>query len=146
MSNFKKVNDDLSIAGQISSEELKQLAIEGFKSVLNLRDPDENGFFHDEKQEAQIVGLEYTNIPLNSQAANQKLTAQAIQAIEKLPKPILIHCAAGARAGGIALIAEAIQAGLTYEQIAQKANELGINLEQPHLKQFLLEKFAARQN
>lgn len=146
MTDFKKVNDDLSIAGQISSEELKQLAIGGFKSVLNLRSPDENGFFHDEKQEAQIVGLEYTNIPLNSQAPNPKLTAQAIQSVENLPKPILIHCAGGARAGGIALIAEAIQAGLTYEQIARKANELGINLEQPHLKQFLLEKFAARQN
>ncbi|BAZ88092.1 beta-lactamase hydrolase domain-containing protein [Dolichospermum compactum] len=146
MTDFKKVSDDLSIAGQISSEELKQLAIGGFKSVLNLRDPDENGFFHDEKQEAQIVGLEYTNIPLNSQAPNPKLTAQAIQAVENLPKPILIHCAGGARAGGIALITEAIKAGLTYEQIAQKANELGINLEQPHLKQFLLEKFAARQN
>jgi uncharacterized protein (TIGR01244 family) len=146
MTDFKKVSNDLSIAGQISSDELKQLSIEGFKSVLNLRSPDENGFVHDEKQEAQIVGLEYTNIPLNSQAANQKLTAEAIQAIENLPKPILIHCAGGARAGGIALIAEAIQAGLTYEQIAQKANELGINLEQPHLKQFLLEKFAARQN
>ncbi|QYX32949.1 beta-lactamase hydrolase domain-containing protein [Sphaerospermopsis torques-reginae] len=146
MSDVKKVNDDLSIAEQISSKELQQLAVEGFKSVLNLRSPDENGFFHDEKQEAQILGLEYTNIPLNSQAPNPKLTAQAIQAVENLPKPILIHCAGGARAGGIALIAEAIQAGLTYEEIAQKANELGINLEQPHLKQFLLEKFAARQN
>ncbi len=145
MTDFKKVNDDLSIAGQISAEELRKLAIEGFKSVLNLRDPDENGFFHDEKQEAQIVGLEYTNIPLNSQAPNQELTAEAILEIDHLPKPILIHCAGGARAGGIALIAEAIQSGFTYEQIAQKANELGINLEQPHLKQFLVENFAVKQ-
>jgi uncharacterized protein (TIGR01244 family) len=145
MTDFKKVNDDLSIAGQISAEELRQLAIGGFKSVLNLRDPDENGFFHDEKQEAQIVGLEYTNIPLNSQAPNQELTAEAILEIDHLPKPILIHCAGGARAGGIALIAEAIQSGFTYEQIAQKANELGINLKQPHLKQFLVENFAVKQ-
>ena len=145
MTDLKKVNDDLSIAGQISSEELKQLAIAGFQSVLNLRSPDENGFFHDEKQEAQIVGLEYANIPLNSQVPNQELTTEAIQSVENLPKPILIHCAGGARAGGIALITEAIQADLTYEEIAQKAKELGINLEQPHLKAFLLEKFAARQ-
>lgn len=145
MTDVKKVNNDLSIAAQISSEELKQLAIGGFKSVLNLRDPDENGFFHDEKQEAQIVGLEYTNIPLNSQAPNQELTAEAIEAVENLPKPILIHCAGGARAGGIALIVEAIQGSLTYQEIAQKANELGINLEQPHLKQFLVENFAVKQ-
>ena len=145
MSDVKKVNDDLSIAGQISAEELRKLAIEGFKSVLNLRDPDENGFFHDEKQQAEIVGLEYVNIPLNSQAPNQELTAEAILEIDHLPKPILIHCAGGARAGGIALIAEAIQSGFTYEQIAQKANELSINLEQPHLKQFLVENFAVKQ-
>jgi uncharacterized protein (TIGR01244 family) len=146
MTDFKKVNDDLSIAGQISAEELRKIAIEGFKSVLNLRDPDENGFFHDEKQQAEIVGLEYVNIPLNSQEPNKELTTQTILEIYNLPKPILIHCAGGARAGGIALITDAIQAGYTYEQIVQKANELGINLEQPHLKQFLLEKFAVRQS
>jgi uncharacterized protein (TIGR01244 family) len=146
MTYVKKVNNDLSIAGQISSEELKQLAIGGFKSVLNLRSPDENGFFHDEKQEAQIVGLEYVNIPLNSQEPNKELTTQTILEIYNLPKPILIHCAGGARAGGIALITDAIQAGYTYEQIVQKANELGINLKQPHLQQFLLEKFAVMQN
>ncbi|MEI6445889.1 MAG: sulfur transferase domain-containing protein [Nostocales cyanobacterium ELA583] len=146
MSDLKKVNDDLSIAGQISAEELRKIAIEGFKSVLNLRDPDENGFFHDEKQQAEIVGLEYVNIALNSQEPNKELTTQTILEIYNLPKPILIHCAGGARAGGIALITDAIQAGLTYEEISQKATELGINLEQPHLKQFLLEKFAARQS
>jgi hypothetical protein len=54
--------------------------------------------------------------------------------------------AGGARAGGIALIAEAIQAGLTYEEIVQKASTVGISLEQPHLKQFLLEKFVTRQD
>ncbi len=146
MSDLKKVNDDLSIAGQISAEELRKIAIEGFKSVLNLRDPDENGFFHDEKQQAEIVGLEYVNIALNSQEPNKELTTQTILEIYNLPKPILIHCAGGARAGGIALITDAIQAGLTYEEISQKATELGISLEQPHLKQFLLEKFAARQS
>ncbi|MFM7364769.1 MAG: beta-lactamase hydrolase domain-containing protein [Cuspidothrix sp.] len=145
MSDVKKVSENLSIAGQISSDELKQLAIDGFQSVLNLRDPDENGFFHDEKQEAQIVGLEYTNIPLNPKEPNQELTKEAIQAVDNLPKPILIHCAGGARAGGIALIAEAIQRDITYEEISQKAQELGINLEQPHLKQFILEKFAVEQ-
>ena len=65
MSDFKKINDNLSVAGQITSEQFKQLAIGGFKSVLNLRSPDENGFFDDEKQEAEIAGLEYINIPLN---------------------------------------------------------------------------------
>jgi uncharacterized protein (TIGR01244 family) len=146
MSHVKKVSDDLSIAGQISSEELKELAFQGFKSVLNLRSPDEKDFLNDEQKQAEAVGLEYVNVPLNPKEANQQLTTQAILEIDNLPKPILIHCASGARAGGIALIADAIKAGLTYEEVVQKANAVGINLEQPHLKQFLLEKFVARQS
>ncbi len=145
MSNTKKVSDDLSAAGQPTSEELKQAAQEGFKSVLNLRSPDEVGFLSDEQQQAQAAGLQYANIPLKPSEANQEQTELAIQEIENLPKPILIHCAAGARAGGIALIANAISEGLTYEEISQKAQELGLNLEQPHLKQFLLEKYIAKQ-
>ncbi|MEJ6484921.1 sulfur transferase domain-containing protein [Nostoc punctiforme UO1] len=145
MSNTKKVSEDLSAAGQPTPEELKQAAQEGFKSVLNLRSPDEPGFLSDEQQQAQTAGLQYANIPLKPSEANQELTEAAIQEIENLPKPILIHCAAGARAGGIALISNAISEGLTYEEISQKAQELGFNLEQPHLKQFLLEKYIAKQ-
>ena len=145
MSNTKKVSDDLSAAGQLTSEELKQAAQEGFKSVLNLRFPDEAGFLSDEQQQAQAAGLQYANVPLKPSEANQEQTELAIQEIENLPKPILIHCAAGARAGGIALIANAISEDLTYEEISQKAQELGLNLEQPHLKQFLLEKYIAKQ-
>jgi uncharacterized protein (TIGR01244 family) len=146
MSEFKKISDDLSVAGQISGEQIPELATAGFKSVLNLRSPEEQGFLQNEKEQAEAAGLEYANVPLNSQIPNQHLTAEAIKAIKDLPKPVFIHCAAGARAGGIALISNAIDDGLTYEQIVKKATELGVNLEQPHLRQFLLEKFAIKQN
>jgi uncharacterized protein (TIGR01244 family) len=141
MANIQKVSDDLSIAGQISPEELQQAANDGFKSVLNLRFPDEAGFLTDEQQQAKAAGLEYANIPVKPSEVNPELTQKAVQEIENLPKPILVHCAGGARAGGIALIADAINQGFTYEQIVQKAQEIGLNLEQPHLKQFLLEKY-----
>lgn len=146
MSNTKKVSDNLSVTGQVTPEQLQQAAQEGFKSVLNLRSPNEAGFLNDEQQQAQAVGLQYANVPLKPSEPNQQLTELAIQEIENLPKPVLIHCAAGARAGGIALIATAINEGLTYEQITQKATELGLNLEQPHLKQFLLDKYIAQQS
>lgn len=145
MSNYKKISDDLSAAGQITPEQLHQAADEGFKSVVNLRSPDEQGFLSDEQQKAEASGLQYANIPLKPTEPNQELTKAALEEIANLPKPILIHCAAGARASGIALIANAIQEGLTHEQITQKAADLGISLEQPHLKQFLLEKYTIKQ-
>lgn len=141
MTAAKKVSDELSVTGQVTSEQLQQAAQEGCKSVLNLRSPDELGFLSDERQQAEALGLQYANIPLWHSKANQELTKVAIHELNNLPKPVLIHCAAGARAGAIALIATAIQAGLTYEEITAKAGELGINLEQPQLKQFLLDNY-----
>ncbi|MBC6432459.1 phosphatase [Nostoc sp. HG1] len=145
MTNSKKISDDLSAAGQLTPEELQQVANEGFKSVINLRSPDEQGFLSDEQQQAEAAGLQYTNIPLKPTEPNQELTKAALEEIADLPKPILIHCAAGARASGIALIANAIQESLSYEQITQKAADLGISLDQPHLKQFLLERYTEKQ-
>lgn len=139
MTNTKKISDDLSAAGQLTPEQLQQAASEGFKSVINLRSPDEQGFLCDEQQQAEAAGLKYANVPLKPTEPNHELTKAALAEIADLPKPILIHCAAGARASGIALIANAIQEGLTDEQITQKAADLGISLEQPHLKQFLLD-------
>ena len=99
---------------------------------------------NDEQQQAQAAGLEYAHVPLRPTEANQELTQKAIEEIENLPKPVLIHCAAGARAGGIALIAAAIQQRLTFEEITEKAQEVGLNLDQPHLKEFLLENYTAK--
>ncbi|NJO42647.1 MAG: hypothetical protein HC769_27185 [Cyanobacteria bacterium CRU_2_1] len=48
---------------------------------------------------------------------------------------------AGMRAGAIALISTAVQEHLTLEQVLVKAEELGLNPEQPHLKQFILDRF-----
>ena len=126
-------------------EQLKQEASEGFKSVLNLRSPSETGFLADEQQQAQAANLHYINIPLSSSEVNAERINEAIEKIDNLPKPILIHCAAGARASGIALIAAAIAEGLSYEQIVGRAKEIDVNLDQPHLKQFLLEKLSEKQ-
>ncbi|PMB48640.1 phosphatase [Fischerella thermalis CCMEE 5201] len=140
MTEIKKISDQFSAAGQVSPEDLQQAAQTGFKSVLNLRSPAETGFVNDEQEQANAIGLEYANIPLSPTQANQESLNQVIQEIENLPKPILVHCAAGARAGAIALIAAANQQGLTPEQVKQKAQELGLKLEQPHLQQFLQEE------
>ena len=145
MENAKKVSDELSATGQITPEQLKQAEAAGFKSVLNLRSPAESGYSNDEQQQVEAAGLKYANVSVSATEANQVSIQSAIQEIENLPKPVLVHCAAGARATGIALIAAAIKAGSTYEQIVEKAQQLGLNLDQPHLKQFLLENYTAKQ-
>ncbi|MBD2163648.1 phosphatase [Calothrix membranacea FACHB-236] len=137
MSNIKKVSDEFSAGGQPTPDTLKQLADEGYKSVVNLRAPDEAGVLDDEEQQAQAVGLEYVNVPLNSTSAKDGLTAKVLRELEQLPTPVYFHCGAGGRANALALIALATQQQLNREQVLAKAQELGINPKQAHLKQFL---------
>lgn len=137
--NIKKISDEFSAAGQISPEDLQQVAQAGFKSVLNLRSPDESGVLSDEQQKAEAAGLAYANAPLSNATPELEQVNQALQELEDLPKPVLIHCGAGLRAGAVALIANAIHDNLSLDEITTKSQELGIS-EQPHLKQFIEEK------
>lgn len=137
MTDAKKISDEFSAGGQPTPEDLKQLADEGFKSVVNLRSLDEAGALADEQQQAEAAGLQYVNVPLQSTAANAELTAKILSIVEQLPAPVYFHCGAGGRANVAALIAFATQQKLSREAILAKAQELGINLEHPHLKQFL---------
>lgn len=143
---FKPVSDSLSITGQVTPEQLQQAAQQGFKSVLNLRSANEAGVLSDEQQKAEAAGLEYANVPLNSSEATTQGIANALQQLENLSKPVLVHCGAAQRAGGIALIATALDEGLTIDQITEKANELGLSPDQPHLKKFISEQSDSSSN
>jgi uncharacterized protein (TIGR01244 family) len=137
MTNIKKISDQFSAGGQPDDEDLKRLADAGFKSVVNLRSPEESGALVNEGQLAEDAGLQYVNIPVRSTEANAELTAKVIAEAAGLPTPIYFHCGAGGRASAAALIAFATEKKLSREDILEKARESGIDPDQPQLRQFL---------
>jgi uncharacterized protein (TIGR01244 family) len=142
MSNSKRIDENFTVAGQVSAEELEQASQAGFKSVLNLRSPNEPGFLNEEPQLAEDAGLEYAHTPLAIESAEEQLST-ILAELDKLPKPTLIHCAGGGRASVIALSSLAERDGLTPEQALAKAQEAGIDYStNPKLKQ-LLEQYIA---
>lgn len=137
MIEAKKISNEFSAGGQPTPENLKQLADEGFKSVVNLRSLDEVGALADEQQLTEAVGLQYVNVPLQSTEANAELTAKVLSEVKQLPTPVYFHCGVGGRASAAALIAFATQQKLSREAVLAKVEVLGINPKQPQLKQFL---------
>ncbi|MCP6762109.1 MAG: sulfur transferase domain-containing protein [Fischerella sp. CENA71] len=120
-----QINENLATTGQVIAKQLEQAIQEGFKSVLNLRSPDELGFVKDEQQVAETLGLYYANVPLKLETLNEELITAILKIIELLPKPALVHCAAGMRSTGIALLSIAVEQGLTLEQTLEFARNLG---------------------
>jgi uncharacterized protein (TIGR01244 family) len=141
MEDAKKVSEKFSVAGQLTPEDLKQASQAGFKSVLNLRSSSEANSLPDEQQQAEAVGLEYANVPLQPSVAEGSSVSKALEQLEALPKPVLIHCGAGLRAGAIAMIATAKEQNWTLEQLTEKATEIGLNLNQAHIQQFIQETY-----
>ncbi|QLE54347.1 beta-lactamase hydrolase domain-containing protein [Nostoc sp. TCL26-01] len=144
MINAIRINENLTTTGQVIPRQLEQAIQEGFKSVLNLRSPDELGFSLDEEKVAQALGLHYMNVPLKLEALNEELITSILATLEHLPKPAVIHCAAGMRSTGIALLSVAIKEGLTPEQTLAKARSLGFSFLEhsginPRLKQLFVD-------
>lgn len=140
MNHAVEISQELTVIGQVQLEQLQQAVEEGFQSVLNLRSPDELGFLKNEQELAESLGLHYVNIPLKLEALHETVITEILQTLEQLPKPVVVHCAAGMRSMAISLLSIAIQQGLTAEQTLAKARKLGFHyvdcqLVSPELKQ-----------
>jgi len=114
MQPVRKINDELAIAGQITPDQLAQLAQEGYASVLNLRLPNETGLLNEESQKVQYLSLNYITLPLKADSLNWEMSAPILQALDTLPKPILIHCDNALRAAAIALLYIAVKQGVEW--------------------------------
>ncbi|MDS3862141.1 sulfur transferase domain-containing protein [Thermosynechococcaceae cyanobacterium BACA0444] len=143
MTSIKKIAQNYAAADQLHALDFQGLMAQGYQSVINLRSPLEKGFLVNEDALVAEAGLEYRHLPLSPTKADPQAIEAVLGAIQTLPKPILIHCAAGARAGVVALIALAIEENLGHNEVFQKAQELGISLQQPQLQQFLNHYLAA---
>lgn len=126
MTAIRKINDELTIAGQLNAVQLQQIVLEGIKSVLNLRSPDEPGFLYAEQQLAEAQGLYYVNLSVDIASLDDVSIALVLQTIHQLPKPILIHCDNAVRSVAFALIYIATSQGATHQQAVQQAERFGL--------------------
>lgn len=130
MDNLKTINNEMAVADcQLSPEQIQKAAEAGFKSILNLRDSQEEGYLADEAEQVEAVGLKYANIPIKPNALNDDLVDEVLAKIDRLPKPILSHCKSGLRSGIFALIYDATRHDLSVEAALEKGENLGINVE-----------------
>ncbi|MEM8645801.1 MAG: TIGR01244 family sulfur transferase [Pseudomonadota bacterium] len=126
---FKKIDDTLSVAGQLTSEDLTRARDLGFKTIINVR-PD------GEKEDAMTADaarsalsdqpVAYHHLPvLPTQITDEDVTAfQAL--MNEVEGPVLAHCGTGMRASVLWALANA--GTLSTEDILQKTAAAGYDL------------------
>ncbi|MFM2062874.1 MAG: hypothetical protein RLZZ507_2544 [Cyanobacteriota bacterium] len=126
MNIVRKINQEITISGQITPEQLQKLADDGYKSVLNLCFADEQGSWKSEQEETEFLGLCYVNQPTKIENLTLQGASQVFQIINELPKPLLIHCNNSKRSAAIVLLYISTKQGINFEQVWQQAINLDL--------------------
>lgn len=95
------IDEGILSGGQPDEAQLRQAAESGYRTVVNLRGPGEEGSLPDEEAVVRLLGMDYQTIPIADAAAlneaNARKLATLIEDVES--RPILLHCRSGNRIG-----------------------------------------------
>jgi protein tyrosine phosphatase (PTP) superfamily phosphohydrolase (DUF442 family) len=116
----------IATAGQPDAPAWGSLAGLGFKSVVDLREPDEPRG-HDEVGEIARAGLRYLALPVSHESLGDE-QFDAIRAFlrDPLNRPVLVHCQSANRVGALLLPYLALDEHLPIEEAQQRAVTVGL--------------------
>jgi len=98
ITNYRRVNDQITTSGQPSEEQLRAAAAEGFKTVINLATINPRYSLEDEAGLVQSLGMTYHHIPVEWEHPQASDFAAFEAIMTQLPvSKTLIHCAANFR-------------------------------------------------
>ncbi len=138
-----QITERISIAGQISESQIAQLPESSFEAVLNVRSVEEEGAIPDEQLQVESLGTPYMNVPVTPATLDVALIDQVLEQIDGLPKPLLVHCGTGFRAGFMVMMYQIAREGVPVEEAKSQYLELGFDYEQkPPFKAAMDEYFA----
>jgi len=127
--DLKRINDHVSVSGQIRPEDVAALKAAGFVAIVNNR-PD--GESPDQPSGAEIAaaaaaaGLEYHAIPLGREGVSPELVAQTKAVLEGSNGPVFCYCRSGTRSTTLWALSQAGQ--VDASQIIAQAAEAGYDM------------------
>jgi len=101
--NFKNLDKDYAVSGQILPAQIPAIAAAGFKSIVCARpDNEDHGqpSFDEVAREAEKAGLQIVHVPVSG-VVGQGAFMKFEQAMEQMPKPVLAYCRSGGRAASL---------------------------------------------
>lgn len=139
ITNFHRLSTVVACSGAIKPEVVPQIKKMGFVSIINLREPTENGAnIEGEGAAAKAEGLRYYSIPFNAMNPSTAAADKFVEAISASgTEPAFIHCAGGGRAATMWFIKRMVVDHWDEARAEKEATDLGMN--SPTLKQFAID-------
>ena len=127
---FRKLDDTISVAGQITPADVAAAASDGFTFVINNRPDDEQP---GQPASAEIAaaaaaaGLGYRAIPITHAGFSEDQVTAMREALEAAPGPVLAFCRSGTRSTLVWALARS-RMGDDADALAAKAEAAGYDL------------------
>jgi uncharacterized protein (TIGR01244 family) len=140
MASFMKIDDDVSVGGQLNTSQLKQLAADGFKTVVNLQTDGETDQLLSPEAEGTKVratGMQYVHFPVSMVTMNPEKVDEFRQKLKKWTAPVFVHCSSGKRAGAFVMMDRAVKGGWTGDDTLTKAARMGFECDVAAIKAFV---------
>ena len=107
---IRELTTHLSVADQLTLDDLETVKEAGFKSVICNR-PDEEGEPHAQAdamaRKANALGLEFRYLPVNGASISDSDVEQHSMLLSEIPTPVLTYCRSGARCAKLWALSEA---------------------------------------
>lgn len=136
---LKRINDDVSVAPQISPDDMPAIKAAGFTTVINNR-PDGESFDQPTsetmKAAAEAAGLAYHYIPLGRDGVSPQMVEETEAALEGSDGPVLAFCRSGTRSTTLWALSQAGK--LPAQEIVAQAAHAGYDMS--HLLGHLSQK------
>lgn len=136
---LKRINDDVSVAPQISPDDMPAIKSAGFTTVINNR-PDGEAFDQPSsavmKMAAEAAGLTYHFIPLGRDGVSAELIDAERAALEGSDGPVLAFCRSGTRSTTLWALSQA--GNMPAQEIVAQAAHAGYEIS--HLSDYLSQK------
>jgi len=113
---------DVSLCGRLPRELAKALAPR-FKSWVNVNGPEDPDFSAEELQRAGVERVEVRPFPGPPTMPSEEQLAAALDALDTLPRPIMLQCTSGTRVGVLLVLWLAKKHGYSPESAQQLASD-----------------------
>lgn len=128
--------ENIATAGQPEQEHFERLAEAGYKTVVDMRMPEEDRGL-DEPEIVRRSGMEYVGIPVGHETVEDE-TFERFRELMRNPerRPVLVHCSSANRVGALLIPYLVLDEGNTPEEAVEMATEVGLKSDE--LKQAAL--------
>ncbi|WP_053057701.1 fused DSP-PTPase phosphatase/NAD kinase-like protein [Rubrobacter aplysinae] len=118
--------EGVATAGQPSRKHLQSLAGAGYRTVLDLRAPEENRGL-DEPEAVREAGMQYINLPVTPDTLRDEIFDRFRQIMDDpARRPILLHCSSANRVGALLLPYMILEEEKSYEEASEIASRVGL--------------------